>query len=389
MTEASLVDFYRRHSISPVRQRIPNLEEHFARRAGLYHHLGLLPAFLRGRSVVEIGPGSGFNSLYTAALEPSRYVLLEGNPTGVADIEALFADFPELRQRIEIVCALVEDYPSNERFDFVFCEGMLALAGMPDPTALLRCVARLTAAGGVLVITCIDAISYFAETLRRLFGQLLIDPAEPLDVKAERLTRVFGPHLSTIVGMNRRHDDWVIDNLLNWASIGPYLPIPHAIAAIHGEFEFFAASPHYTTDWRWYKSLTRPAAGFGELAIEQYWENAHNLLDFRRTFPPRDAALNKVLYAQCESTRDIIRRYETTRDISLVEAIRSELSGVERSVRTFSGETANAVREASMLLQRLPLDGDAVASCKAFASWFGRGQQYLSFNRVHETWNII
>jgi SAM-dependent methyltransferase len=386
VTETSLVDFYRRHGISPVRQRIPDLEEHFTRRAGLYHHLGLLPAFLRGHSVLEIGPGSGFNSLYTAALAPSRYVLLEGNPTGVKDIETLFADFPELRQRIEIVCALVEDYPSNERFDFVFCEGMLALAGMPDPTELLRCVAQLTGAGGVLVITCIDAISYFAETLRRLFGQLLIDPAEPLDAKAELLSRVFGPHLSTIPGMSRRHDDWVIDNLLNWASIGPYLPIPDAIGTLHGEFEFFGSSPHYVTDWRWYKSLTRSAAGFGELATEQYWENAHNLLDFRRTFPPRDATSNKLLYAQCESTRGVIREYETTRDVRLVEAVRIELDGVERSIRAFSEEIADAVHEAGVLLQRLPLDGDAVASSKTFAPWFGRGQQYLSFSRVRESW---
>src|SRR5712692_4946810 len=121
-TSTSLVDFYRRHGISPVRQDISNLEAHFARRSALYRHLGLLPAFLRGRSVLEIGPGSGFNSLYTAALEPSRYILLEGNPTGIAHIEELFAGFPALRQRIEIVCALVQEYAAADRFDFVFCE---------------------------------------------------------------------------------------------------------------------------------------------------------------------------------------------------------------------------------------------------------------------------
>jgi len=386
MTSTSLIDFYRRHGISPVRQRIPDIEEHFARRAGLYRHLGLLPIFLRGHSVIEIGPGSGFNSLYTAELEPARYVLLEGNPTGVADIEALFADFPALRERIQIVCSMAEDYPSTERFDFVLCEGMLALAGMPDPTALLRCVARLTVTGGILVITCADAISSFPEALRRLFGQLLIDPEESLEVKTERLTRVFGPHLSTLPGMNRRHDDWVIDSLLNWASIGPLLPMPDAIAAIQGEFEFFAASPHFIADWRWYKSLTRSATSFSDLAIEQYWQNAHNLLDFRRTFAPRDADSNKVLYAQCKATRDLIATFETTRDLRLIEGIRDELADVEQSIRVFSNDVADAVHEASSLLAPLPLDDEAVASCKTFASWFGRGQQYLSFSRLRDTW---
>src|SRR6058998_3079939 len=59
-TTPSLVDFYRQHGISPVRQDISNLEVHFTRRAGLYRQLGLLPGFLRGRSAIEIGPGSGF-----------------------------------------------------------------------------------------------------------------------------------------------------------------------------------------------------------------------------------------------------------------------------------------------------------------------------------------
>jgi SAM-dependent methyltransferase len=383
MTEVqtSLVDFYRRHGISPVRQDISNLQAHFTRRSGLYRHLGLLPSFLRGRSVLEIGPGSGFNSVFTATLEPSRYVLLEGNPAGVADIERLFSEFPVLRERIEIASALVEDYNSGERFDFVLCEGMLALAGVADPAALLRTVAEFVAPGGVLVITCIDAISDFAETLRRLCGQLLIDPGDPLDAQAASLTAVFGPHLASLPGMSRRHDDWVIDNLLNPASIGPYLPIPDAIAALHAEFEFFAASPHYGTDWRWYKSLTPGATRYNELGTEQYWETAHNLLDCRRLFPPRDPLANRQLYAQCMATRDLIREYEKTRDVGVVSSIRARLGEAERSVRAFSHDIADAVKDVSALVQRVPPDAQAVAASPRFGPWFGRGQQYLSFSR--------
>ena len=379
MAGISLIDFYRRHGISPVRQHIPDIDEHFTRRAGLYRHLGLLPAFLRGRSVIEVGPGSGFNSLFTAELQPARYVLLEGNPAGVADIEALFSDFPVLRERIEIVCTLVEDYASDERFDFVFCEGMLALSGMPDPVALLRCVARLSAVGGVLVITCADEISSFPEALRRLLADLLVDFDEPLDRKTDILTRVFSPHLSSLPGMNRRHDDWVVDSLINPASIGPLLPMPSAIEAIRDEFDFYGSSPDFTTDWRWYKSLTRSATSSSDRAIEQYWQNAHNLFDFRRTFPPREAAANRALYAQCQTTRQLIAAYEGTRDLALVDAILHELENVENSARMFSDEIAAALREVSALLRHLPLDGKAVGSCKNFASWFGRGQQYLQF----------
>ena len=377
----SLVEFYRRNGISPVRQDISDLEAHFTRRAGLYRQLGMLPSFLRGRSILEIGPGSGFNSIYTATLEPSRYVLLEGNPAGVADIERLFAGFPVLRARIEIASSLVEDYDSAERYDFVLCEGMLALAGIADPASLLRAVAKFVAPGGMLVITCIDAISDFAETLRRLCGQMLIDPSESLAEQASALILVFGPHLASLPGMSRRHDDWVIDNLLNPASIGPYLSIPDAIAAIRDEFEFYGASPHYCTDWRWYKSLTPGATGYNERGTEQYWANAHNLLDCTRLFPSRDPLANQQLYAQCEATRNLIREYESSRDTDVVTEIRARLGEVEQSLRAFNPQIADAVQEVSALVASVPPDAKAVAASRQFGPWFGRGQQYLSFSR--------
>jgi SAM-dependent methyltransferase len=378
----SLVEFYRRNGISPVRQDISDLEAHFTRRAGLYRHLGLLPSSLKGRSVLEIGPGSGFNSVFTATLEPSRYVLLEGNPAGVSDIERLFSTFPVLRDRIEIASSLVEDYRTGERFDFVLCEGMLALAGVADPAALLRTVASFVAPGGVLVITCIDAISDFAETLRRLCGQLLVDPGDALAAQAARLTPVFSPHLASLPGMSRRHDDWVIDNLLNPASIGPYLSIPDAIGAVQDEFEFYAASPHFCTDWRWYKALTPGATGYNARGAEQYWANAHNLLDCTRLFAPRDPLANQQLYRQCEATRDLIREYERSRDTGVVTSIRARLLDVEQSVGAFNPDIAGAVQEVNALVARLPPDADAVAASRRFGPWFGRGQQYLSFSRL-------
>src|SRR5437867_2205440 len=254
MTE-SLLDFYRRHRISPVRQDIRDLRGHFGRRAALYRHLGILPGFVRGRSVLEIGPGSGFNSLYTASLEPSRYVLVEANPRGIDDIQYLFSEYPALAKRIEVVFGLADEYRVAEPFEFVFCEGVLALAGVPDPARLLQSFATHTAPGGVLVITCIDAVSDFAEVLRRFIAQLLIDPAGGLADHVEQLLRVFSPHLATLRGMTRRHDDWIVDNLLNPASIGPLLSISDAVAALDDNFDVFGASPNFLTDWRWYKSI--------------------------------------------------------------------------------------------------------------------------------------
>jgi 2-polyprenyl-3-methyl-5-hydroxy-6-metoxy-1,4-benzoquinol methylase len=377
----SLVEFYRRHRISPVQQDISNLDRHFARRAALYRQLGFLPSFFTGRTVLEIGPGSGFNSLYTASLAPSRYVLVEGNPKGVADIRALFANAAEWTQNLTVVESLLEDFASTEQFDVVLCEGMLALAGVPNPRTLLDRVASYVAPEGVLVITCIDAISDFPEMVRRLFAALLTDAHDSLDARADALLGAFAPHLSTLVGMSRPHRDWIIDNLLNPASIGPYLGIADALTALAGRFEYYGGSPHFVSDWRWYKAIDRDAR-YTARALEQYWQQAHNLLDYRTLHGARDAADNQRLYGLCESTRDLIRTYEDTRDRAVLGDIRARLSDIAEAVSPINSDAAAATREAAALIDTATPAN--VAAAGKFGAWFGRGQQYLSFERVDD-----
>lgn len=325
MTSTSLLDFYQQHGISPVSQDVTDLQAHFARRAGLYRSLGLSPLTVRSASVLEIGPGSGDNALYTQTLNPRRYVALEPNPTGAT---AMRAKCPN----IEVMETTVEDYHPWETFDLVLCEGLLGLCGT-DPLGLLEHVAKQVASGGVLVITCIDAISDHAEVLRRAMAQQLIDRSAPLVEQVAVLRPIFAPHLATLKGMTRSVDDWILDNLLNPASIGPTFSIPEACEALDGRFDVLGCSPRFLMDWRWYKDSK---AG-NQWAIDSYWQQAHNLLDCRYVDPPRTEAENRDLMARCLAWREEERLYE----------------------------------------QGGPPTGQAWID----PGWFGRGQQYLSFVR--------
>ena len=81
----SFVDFYTKHDISPVQQDISSLEKHFQRRESLYKILGIIPVFLKGKKIIEFGPGSGHNAIYTATLNPGQYVLVDGNKRGIQE----------------------------------------------------------------------------------------------------------------------------------------------------------------------------------------------------------------------------------------------------------------------------------------------------------------
>jgi SAM-dependent methyltransferase len=188
------IEFYGKHRISPVSQDINDLSRHFSRRQSLYRQLGVLPALVRGRNVLEIGPGSGFNSLYIAALKPARYVLVEGNPAGLEQTANLLAAHGLLSAEISIVPSLIEDFESTEKFGLVLCEGMLS--GSPCPEETLRQIASFVDDQGVLIITCVDAVSDFPESLRHLYAQAIIDPAASIEAQVDMLLPLFAPHLA-------------------------------------------------------------------------------------------------------------------------------------------------------------------------------------------------
>lgn len=378
-TTASHLGFYTAHGISPVRQDITDLERHFQRRHALYRQLGIQPTAIAGRKVMEVGPGSGHNALYTAHLVPARYVLVEGNPTGVEHIRALFADHPQVTACTEIALSRLEDHVPDTGFDFVFCEGLLS--GVPNPEEILGKLSAATAAGGVLVVTCVDHLSHFPETIRRLLAQLVIEPGDDLDTQVAKILPMMAPHLASLGHANRRFDDWVVDNLIHPGSIIPLINFPETVAVLAPQFQFLASSPHFVTDWRWYKSIVGDDWDFNAPAIRQYWEQAHNLLDHRQVLPARDAARNQRLYDLCTKARAQVAAFEDGRRPVFVERFRALLDEIVADVRDFSPTIAEALQEAVGLLAVDRIDPAAVADAARFGALFGRGQQYLSLTK--------
>lgn len=327
----SLLDFYQQHGISPVKQDVTDLPAHFARRAFLYRSLGLPPSAICGKAVLEVGPGSGENALYTASLRPRKYVLLEPNPSGSEALQERLCG-----QKVEVRDESLEAYQPLRpvTFDVVLCEGLLGLAGGNAAGHLLQILAGRLGSGGVLVVTCIDPISDCAEVLRRAHAQKYIAKGQTLHEQVAILRPIFAPHLATLKGMTRSVHDWILDNLLNPASIGPTFSIPQAIEALDAEFDVLGCSPRFLQDWRWYKE-----GGGNQWAIDSYWSQCHNLLDYRTVSPPRSREWNEALMEACQRMRDDVAKLERG-DCAEIEIIRDPMTD---------------------------------------PGWFGRGQQYLSF----------
>ena len=371
------VDFYGQHRISPVTQDISDLTGHFERRDSLYRHVGIVPGLISGKSIIEFGPGSGFNSIYTSSLKPRRYVLVDGNPTGLDSTRALLEEYAHGETQHDVVESLVEGFDSEERFDVVLCEGVIPL--QLNPKAFLRHVAGFAAPGGLVVITCMDTVSQLSEIMRRVIGTLLVHPDAPISQKLDILRPVFEPHLNTLKGRSRLVDDWILDVIIHpW--IGSMLSVADAIEALDYGFDVYGSSPRFLMDWRWYKEIVGENRNWNARGLESYYANLHNFLDFRDIFEPRDERENQELLAICDSLFAAEKRFSTDRDVVVLVGIRGALAKLSANVRSFSPGSAAAIDNFVSAIDAY-LDGGMLGNLKRFAPLFGRGQQYLSFIR--------
>jgi len=367
------VDFYAGNGISPVNQDISDLARHFRRRDSLYRFLGLPPSFVRGRSVIEFGPGSGHNALFTASLAPERYVLVDGNPKGLADTRRLLREH-KLDGPCEVVEAMFEAYDGGELFDLVLAEGFLSFQRQPEQ--LLASVARFTRPGGLLVLTTMSPLSYLAEVARRLMRDALIAPDAPPESQLALLRPLLGPHLDHLPGRSRPVDDWLLDNVVQ-PIYGDLLSVPRAIAALDGTFDLHGASPRFATDLRWYKDVAGEERGFNAIGVAEYHRRAVNLADFRLDLPPHAEALGAELERDAGKVWDAMQAFELEgRAGAFDEAVCGVAQVAERLAPIAPGAAAAFEEIAGRLAA-----GGSFEELTRFPALWGRGQQYLSFIR--------
>lgn len=374
------VDFYKEHKISPVSQDISDLKKHYDRRKYLYRRLGIIPSLLRDRSVIEFGPGSGHNALYTYSLNPSRYVLVDGNPTGLRECEKLFRHHFAQEKKYELVECLIEEFQSDELFDLVICEGLIPAQN--DPGQFAKTIARFTKPGGVCVVTCHDEVGMLTDLLRCLIGSVVIDESAPFEEKREVLVAVFEKHLKNLKGMSRSCQDWVTDQILHksfWCGTA-FFPIGEAIDALGDSFDVHGVSPFFFTDWRWYKDVSGDKQGFNAAGKDCYLKNIHNFLDYRYEFQSRSIEDNKLLLSQCHKIRKSITGYGYERKQQYIDEICREIVELQSMVGSFSPGTAEALADFGRALKQYP-DINPATDWGSFAAWWGRGMQYLSFIR--------
>ena len=382
------LEYYIREGISPVHYDLSDLNKHFQTRSSLYRLLGLIPIFFKGKDILEIAPGSGHNSIYTASLLPQTYDLVEPNPNGCKDILKIFKNLSIEHTKPNLFQQSLDDFKSDKTYDIVIAEGWPGGFLDYDKSMLVK-ISSFVKPGGIMLITFFPPIGGMATYLRRLIGHRLISKKDQMKQKTTILKKAFFPHLDKLTNMSRSHEHWIQDSILN-----PYICVahntPHLCSEIlNDKFAIYQSVPRFAVDWRWYKSLHGNQRKFNESFLAEYDTISHCMIDYRMNSVKRSKEKNKELEKLCFDFATTTKNNENLGHGAYMEHVEPLLSKIISNVESDLPQvTQKALHEVNALLKNKMVEVDDVAKMSDFSSLFGREQCFLSLINEQSNYNF-
>ena len=367
-----ILDFYREHRISPVRQDISDFNYHCARREKLYRQLGMPTILFDKAEVLEVGPGGGYNSVVLAQWH-CHLSMVEPNETAQNEIIELFS-----KKNIEnyiLYKETIEQHDGKE-YDIVIAEGFLPV--IENWNDVLNKLKSLVKKNGILVITCQDEMGRFVEGIKRLVGHMLVKNILSYDDKVAKLVEIFEPQLKLLHGVSRPAEDWVQDELLCEAfHCDNLLNLKKAIMVMGDEWDILGcSSPDLFSDYSWYKDVEYD---YKKSYCEQYDKKSYNLLLAGR----EEIDISGIDVSRVRENIERIQRLESAYENleqkeEIIKEIICELNKLLEILEGHDAELAGFLNDTVKILlyRNSKLD---LANYPKFCSCFGRTQQYISF----------
>jgi 2-polyprenyl-3-methyl-5-hydroxy-6-metoxy-1,4-benzoquinol methylase len=397
----NFLKFYEEHRISPVSQNIEDLALHYQRRIGLYRTLGITPLLFKNRDVLEVAPGSGHNSIITASFGASSYDLVEPNPVGFNEMKTLFEKHKIKDSEIHFFNCCLEDYSEKRDYDIVLCEGLIP--GLDNQDKFIQLIADRVRPGGILVLTCTDAVSVFFETLRRYLAQILMAQSgitlsgSGIEHITKLLSVAFRSHLSFLSGMTRPIENWIMDNMLNPAAASMAasneFSIEKCLNTLGNSFFFYGSSPNFLVHWGWHKELEQAPNSYNNVFINHFVSQRHNLLHYRET-GFSDINANRRMHAFCKQFSDLVeQKNQQSADYFTAARIPADIAAVKELQHVIKPlglkKSVAAISDFIALFDGGKIPGAKdIAQLRDFGSAFGRGQQYISLVKVQDNVNF-
>ena len=258
------------------------------------------------KTVLELCPGSGYNSYYL--LKKCKIKSIELVDYSKDSIKKLNKNLSKFKNVI-IKKEKIQNYNTKKVYDFVIMEN--ALDGFDSDELIFKKLCKFTKKGGSIIFNFGDIFGIFSTKIRFLYSKLILDQKNitDFDEKLEFLSSLFLNHMFYLSKNTRSVEKWVLDNILNeeWIKRENYFDYYKLNKLIKSNFLIKSNSPIFEKKFTWYKSKK---LSLHNLEIfEEYKKNKINLLDFETKF--------QTTFNTKKLEKNIIRLYSL---ISQIEA---------------------------------------------------------------------
>ena len=367
------LEYYDKHNISPVKQKIDDIEIHHKKREKLYRQLGMPPIVFKDKDILEIGPGSEYNTLSFFEWG-GKMTLVEPNRQGIKELKELFKEKGIKEDSYVLHECMIEQFKSDKKYDIVIAEGFLH--SIDNAYEIIQQISDLVKEGGVVVITCMDYCSTFVEQMKRLVCHILIEGEEDYEKKVEICKEFFEPQFKDVIAMSRSVEDWVKDDMLNPAfNSDTLLGIADGIQCFSEEFEYLGTSQRMFTDYSWYKDID-----YDERAnvLKQYKRKRHNLLMTGMEETVLSNEESEFLISGISKIRKLEKEFEKTYKKELLKEIKMELENLHDIMDKIDEMCGKFTSNMIEILENLD---DNILNYEKYDTFYiamGRTQQYLS-----------
>jgi len=377
----AFVAYYNEHSIIPVSQDISD-SEFSVKRESLYKLLGTPLPGLRNRSILEFGPGGGFNATAITQYGPEIYVFVDAAKASLLELERKKSTGLFGSVNVEIVESNIFDYVDSRVFDLVVIEGVVP--GQTKPCEMLEHAGSFVSLHGSLITTTTTATSLLSEVCRRLFRPFVLNNRDSFDEQVELAEKIFDPHLKSLGTKTRPTRDWVLDSILHKWEDGARVvfSMVDSSRALGPNFDFNGSSPKFLVDDRFYKKIDRSAQTSNDLLAQQFSDLSLALLDYRVSFldilkSVKSADFEEICLELCKIQLDIVK----DNSYQKLEEFLALLKKVKEALPDVSAKTSLAIGE---FIRKFPevIEKNTMTDFPNFSQWWGRGQQYASFTRI-------
>ncbi len=364
------VDFYNEIGFAPTSQQLGRSFDHNQNRNNLYRKLGIHKLAWLNSSVLEVGPGSGENSIDLVGRGIKSLTLADAVPVVLERIKA--KNIEGLDVKYELLD--VSKFALSGKYQIVICEGTIPF--QLEPKQFLRNISCSVEEGGLLLITTVDAVSVLSEVLRRYMAQKIRIQRE---FGLDELTDFFQEDFAALPSMTRNPRDWVLDSILNpW--IGKLFSMSDATSELLTQgFRQVSSTPRISDDLGWYKE-TYSIANTASAYQEMYIRNVHKLMDTRVSdLVSAPEEMNQSLIIEAGKIYDLMQGYVLNKSFKYEQDILACIGRILADCPQLDPKTQSALR-CILVWAKSMKDSDL----SEFRGFWGRGQQHMLFERFEK-----